>query len=103
MDTRIPRIGVEAALAGLVAECRAAGPDAVLSLACDLEKAANALRKERDGMVATFDCGCCSDCGKRFAVRITVERERKNGLPENCPPCFDASSSGKKSGKKSSL
>ena len=80
---------VRAALAPLVNEASHDPENELLSLACALESAASAIRAARDEMQIRPIARCC-DCGRAFSVPITVERERRWGMPDNCPPCWKA-------------
>lgn len=62
----------------------------MLAIACALEVAAKGVRAKRDEMTTETEWHC-SDCGKRWGVRVTVAREREMFSPDNCPACYNAS------------
>jgi len=83
-------------LLALVNSAISEGPSAVLSLACALEEYAHKVRLTRDGMSCSPQLHC-SDCGRYWTASMTVARERQ-GVPDNCPPCYAASGAGRVSG-----
>lgn len=85
------------ALQTLIASATAAGPNDVGALASSLDDLSRKLETQRDEMTCEV-VNRCSDCGKRFAVTMTVKREREWGGPENCPPCWNTTKGRKREG-----
>ena len=85
LDTAVAEV-----LAGLASEATAEGESRVSRLVNALHAFARTLDKTRDEMPADLTGLRCYQCGKHWTAPITVLREREHGLPDNCPPCFNA-------------